>query len=393
MPPGTGPDFEPPVVTEMFPTHGSAVPGLDEDAYIRFDEPLGDPRTVSRVVQTSPAWAYEIDAGRRSVRIRPVEGWRPGVVYTFRIPPGLRDLVRNQTSEPIEWLFTTGSEFVETRTSGVAWDRETVRTVREIAVQVIGSDSVPYAAVTDTSGSFSIAGLPTGYYWAFAFRDQNRNRVLDRDFEPYDSGLVSLPDPTTAVRLEFWLVAPDSTPPVLSSAQATDSLNLRLEFDDLLEPDARVDSASVRVTMVGSGEEWPVAEFVIGAPAPVDSTPPEAPAFDVDRDDEADAGGPPRLEPGEEPGRGAADSSSVETLTVERARPQNFVSVRLGRGLVQGTYDVSARGFTNLRRLTGGGDTTMVYEPPPVAPPEEAVEDENGDGENGSEAAREDGTP
>ena len=42
MPPGTGPDFEAPAVVEMFPRYGSAVPGMDEDAYVRFDEPLGD---------------------------------------------------------------------------------------------------------------------------------------------------------------------------------------------------------------------------------------------------------------------------------------------------------------------------------------------------------------
>ena len=393
MPPGTGPDFEPPAVTEMFPAHGSAVPGLDDDAYIRFDEPLGDPRSVSRTLQTSPAWVYDISAGRRSVRIRPLEGWRPGVVYTFRIPPGLRDLVRNQTSEPIEWLFTTGAEFFETRASGVVWDRETVRTMRDIAVQVIGSDSVPYAAVTDTSGSFVVEGLPAGYYWAFAFRDQNRNRVLDRDFEPHDSGLVSLPDPTTAVRLELWLVAPDSTPPMLSSAVATDSLSLRLEFDDLLEPDARLDSASVRVTQVGSGEDWPVAEFVIGVPAPVDSTSPQVEGLDAARTDEAEPAGPPPAAPGEAQASQPADSLSVASATVERARPQNFVSVRLGRPLAQGEYDVSARGFTNLRQLAGGGDTTVVYEPPPVALEEEAQDGDIGDGENGSVEVPEDGAP
>jgi len=148
------------------------------------------------------------------------------------------------------------------------WDRETVRRVRDIAVLVLGEDSIPYSAVTDTGGNFAFRGLPVGDYWAFAFRDQNRNRTLERDFEPHDSGRVSLSDSTAIVQLELWLTPPDSTAPFLASVGARDSLTLRLEFDDLLEPDASLDGASVGVVEVGTGEEWPIAEFVIGDLAP-----------------------------------------------------------------------------------------------------------------------------
>lgn len=376
MPPGTGPDFEAPAVVEMFPAPRSAVPGLDEDAYVRFDEPMGDPRSVARLVETSPAGLYEIDAGRSSVRIRPIDGWRPNVVYTFRIPPGLRDLVRNQTREPIEFLFTTGPEFFDTRAGGAVWDREAVRRVRDIAVHVIGGDSIPYAAVTDTGGNFAISGLPHGDYWAFAFRDQNRNRTLERDFEPHDSGHVSLTDSTSIVELEFWLTPPDSTPPVLGSAQATDSLTLRLEFDDLLEPEAPLDAASVRVAGADTGEEWAVSEFVVG-----DMAPPASPANDVGLDslglgEAADSAESRRIPVQSAEGGPAAASEEQEV----RAQPQRFVSVRLARSLIAGTYAVSARGFVNLRLLSGGGDTTLVYEPPPVVPEEEAAED-GADGE------------
>jgi len=378
MPPGTGPDFEAPAVVEMFPMSGAAVPDLDEDAYVKFDEPLGDPRSLARVIETSPAWGYEINAGRRTVRIRPIDGWRPGVVYTFRIPPGVRDLVRNLTREPIEILFTTGPEFFESRTGGAVWDRETVRKVRDIAVQVVGGDSIPYAAVTDTGGNFSFRGLPAGDYWAFAFRDQNRNRTMERDFEPHDSGRVSLSDSTTIVQLELWLTTPDSTAPLLGSVGASDSLTVRLEFDDLLEPDASLDGASVGVVEVGTGEEWPVAEFVVGdlavAAEPEDGVEPDSLAGEDVLD----------------------DAEVLPEVQVDRARPQRFVSVRLGRPLVGGEYDVSARGFLNLRLLAGGGDTTFVYEPPAAIPEEESAgegpggegiegegDGEEGDGEEG----------
>jgi hypothetical protein len=285
------------------------------------------------------------------------------VVYTFRIPPGLRDLVRNATREPIELLFTTGPEFFESRAGGTVWDRETVRKVRDIAVQVVGEDSIPYAAVTDTGGNFAFRGLPIGDYWAFAFRDQNRNRTLERDFEAHDSARVSLSDSSVIAQLELWLTSPDSTAPLLGSIAANDSLNLRLEFDDLLEPDASLEGASVNVVAIGTGDEWPVAEFAVG-----DLAVPVEPEEGVEPDSAAR-----EVEPG--------DAEVSPVVEDERARPQRFVSVRLARPLAGGDYVVSARGFLNLRLLAGGGDTTFVYEPPPPVSEEEPAESEPGEGE------------
>jgi hypothetical protein len=215
------------------------------------------------------------------------------------------------TREPIELQFTTGPEFFESRAGGTVWDRETVRRVRDIAVQVMGEDSIPYAAVTDTGGNFAFRGLPIGDYWAFAFRDQNRNRTLERDFEAHDSARVTLSDSTMIAQLELWLTPPDSTAPLLGSVSASDSLNLRLEFDDLLEPDASLDGASVNVVAVGTGDEWPVAEFAVGDLAvPV----------------EAEEGVEPDSLVGEV---GPGDAEVGPVVEVERARPQRFVSVRL----------------------------------------------------------------
>lgn len=365
MPPGTGPDFQPPQVTEMVPAPRSAVPDLRDHAHVRFDEPLGDPRFVERMLETSPAWLYEVTAGRRDVRIRPRDGWQPGVVYTFTIPPGLRDLVRNQTREPIVFLFTTGVRFEDTRTGGNVWDREAVRPARDISILVMGADSVPYATVTDTAGAFALEGLPAGGYWAYAYRDQNRNRVLDRAFEPHDSARVDLRDSTAVAEVQLWITPPDTTPPVLLTVEATDSATVSLEFDDLLEPDAPFDSTFVRIIGRGGDEPWPVRDIVVGTPAPEDTTTAAADSSEV----------PPGLEVREEeggpPGLVEGDSTEAEAVRVpERARPERRVTVRLLRALEAGEYSVAAGGFVNLRGLTGGGDTTFVYEPPPPAPEE-----------------------
>ena len=408
MPPGTAPDFEAPAVVEMFPAFGAAVPDLEEDAFVRFDEPLGDPRSLSRTVQTSPAWLYEIRAGRRNLRIRPSDGWRPGVVYTFTIPPGLTDLVRNRTAQPIELLFTTGPELTATRTAGKVSDRETVRGVRDAALLVLGADSVPYAAVSDTGGNFALEALPVGEYWAYAFRDQNRNRMLDREFEPHDSAAVRLTETNSVVSLDLWLTAPDSTPPQLGLSEALDSLRIRLEFDDMLEPEALVDGdATVNVVAEGTDEAWPVAEFVVGqalSSAVSDSVDfPEgegegeaevAPEPEAER--EAISGVPPDTAGAVPDTTGVLPEGEDEGLTVPaRERPDRFVTLRLARPLIEGTYRVSASGFVNLRGLSGGGDTTFVYTAPPEPAPEpevpaeiegvEAEDEDAGDGEPGDE--------
>ena len=387
MPPGHTPDFDPPGVTEMFPPYGAAVPDLSEDAFIRFDEPLGDPASVGRTLVTSPAWEYEVHAGRRNARIRPRDGWRRDVVYRFTIPPGLRDLIRNQTEEPIEFLFTTGAELTATEAAGRVLDRETVRALRGASVLVIGGDSVPYTAQTDTAGTFALPSLPVGAYWAFGFEDQNSNRQLDRDFEPYDSAEVLLEDPTVRREVELWLVAPDTTPPTLVEARAVEEQEVRLEFDDLLEPDFPLVEASVRIANADTGEEWPVEEIMVGVPESVvedsaasvpDSVGAEPAAGGIaeppDAAVPADSGGvAPAAEEEAEEGSPPtpADPDSI------RARPQRFVTVGLARALDGGTYRATVWGFANLRLLVGGGDTTFVYEPPPV-PGEDIPLDESG---------------
>ncbi|MGI9037297.1 MAG: hypothetical protein ACR2GQ_00405, partial [Gemmatimonadota bacterium] len=47
-PPGTGPDREAPRVVRLVPEYGASVPRFDGKASVRFDEPLSDPRNLTR---------------------------------------------------------------------------------------------------------------------------------------------------------------------------------------------------------------------------------------------------------------------------------------------------------------------------------------------------------
>lgn len=75
---------------------------------------------------------------------------------------------------------------------------------------------------------------------------------------------------------------------------------------------------------------------------------------------------------------GAARTAGAGGLPADTAaRPSRVLTVRLARPLEEGVYRVLAEGWSNLRGLVGGGDTTFVHpfaedvpgEPSPSGPP------------------------
>lgn len=357
-PPGTLPDSRPPQVAEIQPGRDTVVPGFDGRVRVQYDEPLRLGNDFSRQVEGSPAYRYSVEVGRSDIRIRPKEGWRKGVVYTFLIPSGVSDLLNNRTTSPVEIQLSTGPPISSTRVSGRVRDRASLQAVRDARVLFLPStgDSVPYTAVSDTGGRFRLDGLPPGAYRAFGFVDRNRNLDLDRRLEPYDSASFRLADGTTTAELDFELVEPDSTPPVLVRAEVVDSMTVTLTFDDDLDPGQPLPATRVRLTSLPSGTAWPVDSLVFGALTP--AAPPDT-AAPVPSDS---AAGPP----GASGGRArAAPGPAPDTMALRPATKE--IGVRLARSLTEGRYRVIVDSVTNLRRLVGGGDTTFAY-PPSEAP-------------------------
>ena len=419
-PPGSGPDFEPPAVLERYPAPGAVVPELDGDAWIRFDEPIQSPRNLERGLDLSPAFDWRFNPNTRGFSVRPREGWKPGVVYHVRVPRGVSDLLRNTTRTSIEWTFSTGPSISATRIDGTIYDRIQGAGTRDARILFLPADSTPYSVVSDTGGVFSMRSLPPGEYLVLGFLDQNRNRRLDRDMETYDSAVVSLPDSISRYVVDLWMTPPDSTPPVLVEASGFDTVTVVLEFDEPLEPEASLDSVRVTVVPTHGGPDLTVLGMRIGQPGTLAEIPPDregpaGPAPDPLIDDEAGirtdsldvsedvgvadslpeaadsvgaaadsipgadslaavepgAGAPDEPErPGRPPGLGSAEA---------RERPFPFLIVTLEQALTEDTFRVSVSGVSNLRGLTGGGDTTFVYVAPlPALAPAEPQVDEAG---------------
>jgi hypothetical protein len=425
-PPGTGPDFEPPSVVERYPAPGAIVPDLDDDAWVRFDEPVQSPRNLERGLDLSPAWDWKFNPRVSGFSVRPREGWRTGVVYRIRIPAGVTDLIRNRTRQVIEWTFSTGPNIPETRIDGIVYDRVTVAGVPDARLLFLAADSVPYSVVSDTGGVYGMRSLPPDEYTVFAFMDQNRNRRLDPASEPWDSASVSLPESNSRFAIDLWMVPPDSTPPRLLSTVAFDSLTLALEFDEPLDPEASLEEAVVTVLGPPGSVPFRVTDLQVGEPASLPRGESDTvvvrdslDAFDPDLrpdsttalDTAAARDSLDRTRPGVSPDARRADVSASDSLAADttavqetgaagpqrlqstelRDRPFPTLVVRLEQPLTEDTFRVRATGIPNLRGLRGGGDTTFVYVAPLPAVAPGADPDSAGGIDLGLDEARREG--
>ncbi|MEE8175741.1 MAG: Ig-like domain-containing protein [Gemmatimonadota bacterium] len=376
-PPGANPDRQPPTVRETKPERFAVVPDFDGSVEVRFEEPLSGTSGLERRLVASPAFRYRVDAGFSVIKIRPRDGWRKGVVYYFQLPSGIADLLGNRTDEPIEIIFSTGPPVPDTRVSGTVTQRVDGGAVTDARILFfnVAGDSIPYTAVTQRGGEFELNTLPPDDYWAFAFSDLNRDLLLQRLFEPYDSVRLQL-EPAGVEALTFRMVEPDTTPPVLARVQAVEDSLLRLEFDDYLDPDQDLGVVIVSVREERTGRSQEVAGMRLepgsarapgrdgrGAArrgrvpaAPGDTT--AAPADTAVAPRDTVVGGEPEVgEEAAQPELAAGPGEAQE----EPALPSTVLLVELASVLEEGMYRITVEGILNLRSLAGRADTTFAY--------------------------------
>jgi hypothetical protein len=152
------------------------------------------------------------------------------------ILPGIQDRFNSRGASQLSSRVFNGRS---TRVDGDRRSRYRSReraTCRETRVTAVASgDSVVHATVTDTAGFFGLRFLPPARYDVVAFDDQNRNKKLDRG-ERRDTRSIIVASVRDTQVVELALLAPDTTPARLLRAEPRDSMEVRLVFDDYLEP-------------------------------------------------------------------------------------------------------------------------------------------------------------
>jgi hypothetical protein len=359
-PPGGPPDAAPPILIGIVPESG-AVSVRPSRVEFRFDEVVSEQpagaTSLSQIVLISPSDGLpRVEWRRRSIAVRPRRDWRQNAVYTVTLLPGIADLRGNAMKTGASVIFATGATIPDTRVAGTLYDWVAGTVARAGAVEAIAlPDSIVYVARTDTAGRFVLAHLPPGTYVLRAWIDANNNR--DRDpREAYDSTSIALRDTASLTLLAF---VHDTLAPRINTVQAIDSMTLRVELNQPLDPEQTVDTTRFRLTAPDSSviplravfpaDAWESARADSLARADTTRRAPARPAPPARRDSVV----LPRPVP----------VSRFVVLTAIPLRPETtyrLVAVE-ARNLL-GRVGTSARVFTTPRRAPA--DTTRRAPPP-----------------------------
>ena len=361
-PPGGERDLAAPRLLSTTPAALEVVAAGTHAAIFRFDERISERGFSEALVSVSPLDStLRVDRSGDEIRVQLDGGWRPNRVYRVVLLPGIRDLFGNERREPAELVFSTGAPVGNTALAGVIIDRVTgaPAALGEVdAVHVV--QAARYTAIADSSGFYSLRYLPPGQYDVRAYDDQNRNRRRDR-MEPVDSGYTAVfAQPTDTVALVFNVLMPDSTPPRITDARAVDSLHVRIEIDDYIEPASEFAGIGAEVTWQPDSSRYAGIVRVLSESA-----------FMAQQRAAADTAMPPDTLGVQPPRPAAAGVEANPDL------PVRVLVLVLDRLLVPGTYVVTIGGVTNLHGLQGGGTATFSVSEPaavpePAAPPPSA---------------------
>jgi hypothetical protein len=248
-PPGGPPDSIPPTLVGIVPESG-AVSVRPNRVEFRFDEVVSErpagAASLEQLVLISPSDGLpRVDWRRRSIAVRPRRDWKANVVYTVTLLPGIADLRGNSMKTGASVIFATGATIPNTRIAGSLYDWVQGLAPRNGQVEAIAlPDSIVYITRADTAGHFVLAHLPPGSYTVRGWVDANNNRGFDPR-EAYDSASVTLRDTASVTLLAF---VHDTLPPRINTVQVVDSMTLRVELNQPLDPEQPVDTSLFRVT-------------------------------------------------------------------------------------------------------------------------------------------------
>lgn len=363
-PPGGAEDRLPPLVVETEPDTFAVVDEGRRAVRFRFSERISERPSsglLEDAVRVSPATGrVRVEHDGRSLRVRMDGGFRPDLVYRVTVQPVVQDLFNNTMTDAFELVFSTGGEFHPTLLAGRVVDRITGEPVRDVQVRAVSpTDSLVHRARGDSAGIFALRYLPPDEYQLNAYQDRNRNDSVDFS-EPQGTRRVILGMADTVVIEEIALLAPDTTPPVLASADPVDSLSLELTFDDYLDPEVSLEGVEAELVPDSATADTVPMPAVEGVYHP----------WVLDSLRQARADSAARAEGEEVPEEDQESADGPETQL-----PRQTARVLLMSPLQPGaTYRVEVSNVTNIFGTPEGGGS-VAFDVPEAAPPDTAAAD------------------
>jgi hypothetical protein len=356
-PPGGPPDADPPRIVATTPESLASLPEFDGEAEFRFDEVVSEGGAASqgtgtgdleRLVILSPTTRVpDVEWRRTRITVKPDEGWRPGTVYRVELLPGVTDLRRNRSDQGAVITFTTGGPAPASRLEGRIVDWSSSRpAANALVVALLLPDSLPYRALADSAGRYSLGPLPAGDYLVTGVLDQNRNRRADGR-EAYDTARVRAAAAGPLAVGELWTFVHDTTPPRITGVTVGDSLSAIIELSQALAPGLRLRPGDASVALLPDSTPVPVVSLL---PKPLDDS---LNARPVPKPDSAAAPGPAPRRPVPTP----AKPTGVAT----RPPLSNRLVLRVRRAWTPGArYAVTVGGLRNVTGVAGEGRGTLA---------------------------------
>ena len=130
--------------------------------------------------------------------------------------------------------------------------------VRALIEAVPLPDSVGYLTLADSGGQFNLQNLAPGHYIVYATSDDNGDRRRSPR-EAYDSTLVTLDSSSNVALFAF---PHDTVPPRPRTATFIDSITVRAEFSQALDPTAPLDTTHLKVLQLPDSTPVAVAQLL-----------------------------------------------------------------------------------------------------------------------------------
>ncbi|HLZ46600.1 MAG TPA: Ig-like domain-containing protein [Gemmatimonadales bacterium] len=382
-PPGGPPDKDPPEILSVKPESGAVVPNFDGDLVIQFDEVVdemansagaGGGTQLSRQVLLSPvAGPVKVSWHRTHINVKPKEGWKKRV-YRLQILPGFVDLRRNRNDSSKTVLFTTGPEIGHARIGGIAlkWIDQTIL-LHALIEAVPLPDTIGYLTYADSGGQFNLTNLVPGRYIVYATSDDNGDRRRSPR-EAYDSALVTL---DSSCNVALYTFPHDTNPPRPRAATFVDTMTVRVEFNQALDPTAALDTTHVHVLTLPDSTPLPVAQVLTQRQFDSLTTQArqQAESAAAKKDTSAARRAPPPPPPapaargrGAKPPRQLVDTVLVKQLLARRPVPTDRFVVHMVNPLKpEARYVVRVQGATSLLGKKGDGQVGFTSPKPVVA--------------------------
>jgi hypothetical protein len=271
-PPGGPPDTTPPKLASVYPESLAVLPGFKGNVEFTFNEVVSEGSSPSqgrgtgdleKLVILSPTNRYpNVGWHRRRITVRPAEGWQSNRVYRIELLPGITDVRQNRSKAETVVTFTTGAEPPHDTLSGRVFDWKGGTPAQAALIEArLEPDSLPYRALTDSAGRFSLGPLPGGEYLVYGVLDQNHNFRFDPR-EAFDTVRVR-PESVKVGVPELYAFVHDTLPPRIQQITPVDSVSATITFAQSLDPYLKLDSTKAVVRKLPDSTAVPVVALIL----------------------------------------------------------------------------------------------------------------------------------